>query len=216
MSKVRLTKNELRLQQRRLTQLQRYLPTLQLKKAMLQLEVQGVRQEIELLEEEYERQHAAVEGYSALYSDDSSVDWSAAVRLEQIHKRYENVAGVELPYFEGVSFVDYPYALLETPIWVDSAIASLRLLATRLAAITVLREKKEALERELRDVSIRVNLFEKVLIPRAETNIRRIRVFLGDQELAAVSRAKVAKTKIERRRSAAASAAPQGEELFDA
>jgi len=42
-----------------------------------------------------------------------------------------------------------------------------------------------------------VNLFEKILIPRAKKNIKKIKVFLGDQELAAVSRAKVAKNKIE-------------------
>ena len=58
-------------------------------------------------------------------------------------------------------------------------------------------EKKAALDKELREVSIRVNLFEKVLIPRSEANIKKIKVFLGDMELAAVSQAKVAKTKIE-------------------
>jgi V/A-type H+-transporting ATPase subunit D len=40
------------------------------------------------------------------------------------------------------------------------------------------------------------------LIPRAEANIRKIKVFLGDQLLAAVSRAKVAKSKIEAARAA--------------
>ena len=46
-------------------------------------------------------------------------------------------------------------------------------------------------------MSIRVNLFEKILIPRALRNIKKIKVFLGDQQLAAVSQAKVAKAKIE-------------------
>jgi V/A-type H+/Na+-transporting ATPase subunit D len=48
-------------------------------------------------------------------------------------------------------------------------------------------------------VSIRLNLFEKVLIPRAQKNIKKIKIFLGDQELAAVCQAKVAKRKIEER-----------------
>jgi V/A-type H+-transporting ATPase subunit D len=61
----------------------------------------------------------------------------------------------------------------------------------------VTNEQRQALEKEWREVSIRVNLFEKILIPRAVENIRKIKVFLGDQQLAAVSRAKVAKTKIE-------------------
>ena len=69
--------------------------------------------------------------------------------------------------------------------------------------IKVAYEQRNALEKELREVSIRVNLFEKILIPRAVDNIRRIKVFLGDQELAAVCRAKVAKNKIESAKAAA-------------
>ena len=45
-----------------------------------------------------------------------------------------------------------------------------------------------------------MNLFEKVLIPRADRNIRRIRIFLGDQQLAAVAQAKVSKKKIHKRK----------------
>ena len=62
--------------------------------------------------------------------------------------------------------------------------------------IDIAHEKKKALEDEFREVSIRVNLFEKILIPRALRNIKKIKVFLGDQQLAAVSQAKVAKRKI--------------------
>jgi V/A-type H+-transporting ATPase subunit D len=40
-----------------------------------------------------------------------------------------------------------------------------------------------------------VNLFEKVLIPKAEQNIRKIVIFLSDQERAAVVRSKIAKNK---------------------
>ena len=73
-------------------------------------------------------------------------------------------------------------------------------LAEAKARIEVAIEKKTALETELREVAIRVNLFEKILIPRAQKNIKKIRVFLGDMQLAAVSQAKVAKTKIEERK----------------
>ncbi|EKE08245.1 MAG: V-type ATP synthase, subunit D [uncultured bacterium] len=62
--------------------------------------------------------------------------------------------------------------------------------------MNVAEEKKRSLEKELREVSIRVNLFEKVLIPRAQENIKKIKIFLGDQQLSAVAQAKVAKKKI--------------------
>jgi V/A-type H+/Na+-transporting ATPase subunit D len=113
-----------------------------------------------------------------------------------VRKSYENIAGVEVPYFHGVTFQQIDYDLFETPPWVDSVVAGLQGVSEAHVKVEIAREKKIALENELRQVSIRVNLFEKILIPRAQGNIKKIKVFLSDQQLAAVSRAKVAKTKI--------------------
>lgn len=197
MAEVKLTKNELRAQQNRLGQLQKYLPTLQLKKALLQLEVNEARQEIGKLEQEYKRLHHEVESYSALLSDKSEIDPMNAARITAIKKHYENIAGVEVPYYDGITFEDFDYSLFDTPAWLDAVVKGVRGLSEAQVKIDIAREKKGALEKELREVSIRVNLFEKILIPRALKNIKRIKVFLGDQQLAAVSRAKVAKHKIE-------------------
>lgn len=202
MAEIKFTKSELRFQQNRLLQLEKYLPTLQLKKAMLQSEVQNARQEIHQLEKGYQKLYKDVKEYSQLFSDVASVNTDQAVKIVKVNKHYENIAGVEVPYFESLEFEDYQYFLLDTPPWVDALIQGLRSLATAHAKITVAREKKAALEKELREVSIRVNLFEKILIPRAQTNIKKIKVFLGDQQLAAVSQAKVAKRKIEERKTA--------------
>ena len=53
------------------------------------------------------------------------------------------------------------------------------------------------LKQELRVTTQRVNLFEKVKIPECLENIRRIRIYLGDQQANAVGISKVAKKKIE-------------------
>ena len=42
-------------------------------------------------------------------------------------------------------------------------------------------------------ITQRVNLFDKVLIPRTTANIKRIRINLSDEEMAAVVRSKIAK-----------------------
>ena len=47
----------------------------------------------------------------------------------------------------------------------------------------------------MRTITQRVNLFSKVLIPRAEENIKRIGLFLSDQERAGVVRSKLSKQK---------------------
>ncbi len=202
MAEIKLTKNELRAQQHKLGQLQKYLPTLQLKKAMLQAEVNEARQEINKLEEKYAHERERIALYCALLTDKSSIDPEKIAEVSEIKKRYENIAGVEVPYFESISFVDFQYDLFDTPPWLDEVILGLRQLIEASVKVEIAREKKKALEKELREVSIRVNLFEKILIPRALANIKKIRVFLGDLQLAAVSQAKVAKSKIEARKEA--------------
>jgi V/A-type H+-transporting ATPase subunit D len=200
MAEIKFTKNELRAQEKKLGQLRKYLPTLQLKKAMLQAEIYEARLEIEHCEKELRRQKEKTEKFSPLLSARLSIRPEEVARITQVEKRYDNIAGVEVPYFESISFQEVEYGLFDTPAWLDQAIVALRGLAEGKVRVLIAEEKKAALEEELRMVSIRVNLFEKILIPRAQRNIKKIKVFRGDQELAAVSRAKVAKTKIEQQK----------------
>jgi V/A-type H+/Na+-transporting ATPase subunit D len=202
MADIKLTKNELRLQQNKLGQLTKYLPTLQLKKAMLQIEVNEVRIEIGKFEKKYIEARSQVGVYSSLLSQHIGLEMPNLAKVSQIQRRYENIAGVDTPLYEGVVFEPIDYSLFESPPWIDAAIKGLQYLAETRAELIVAMERKEALEKELREVSIRVNLFEKNLIPKAMANIKKIRIFLGDQQLAAVSQAKVAKTKIEERKEA--------------
>ncbi|MCB1114556.1 MAG: V-type ATP synthase subunit D [Chlamydiia bacterium] len=200
MAEFKLTKTELREQQNRLKQLTKYLPTLQLKKAMLQLEISDAKKELSEVEKAYDKLKIDAANYAHLLKMQSTVDLEEASRVKEIKKRVENIAGIEVPYFDEMTFEPYDYSLLDTPAWVDSVIVKLKGLKEAQVKIEIAIQKKEALEEELRQVSIRVNLFEKILIPRAKKIIKKIKVFLGDQELAAVSRAKVAKSLIEEKK----------------
>lgn len=193
---IKLTKNELRSEQNRLQLLNKYLPTLQLKKSMLQAEVSEAKNEISALSLEFGILKTAIDSFSAVLRDPVIFEIAAAFKVQEVKKHYENIAGVEVPALDEVLFEPFAYRLIDTPAWVDSAILKLRGLAVANVKIEIAEEKKTALEKELREVSIRVNLFEKILIPRALQNIKKIKIFLGDQQLAAVSRAKVAKAKI--------------------
>lgn len=200
MAQIKLTKMELRDQQYKLKQLQKYLPTLQLKKAMLQTEVNQAIYEIEGLTRDFFEQRGTCKTFQSLLSDPSSDLLYGASYVDEVEKRYENIAGAEIPFFEKVIFKPHDYSLFESPLWVDSAMEQVKLLVVAREKIEVVKEKKKILEKELREVSIRVNLFEKILIPRTQANIKKIKVFLGDQELASVAQAKVAKGKIEKRK----------------
>ena len=196
---IKLTKNELRDQQLRLGQLSKYLPTLQLKKAMLQAEVNSALQEIDELEQQFARLVSEVEPFQSLLTDRYASLLFTGTTVDEVEKEWGNIAGIDIPTFVSVKFKEAPYRLMGTPLWIDSALKRLRKLVSKKENIRVVEEKKMALEKELREVSIRVNLFEKIMIPRTQNAIKRIRVFLGDQQLSAVSQAKVAKRKIEER-----------------
>jgi V/A-type H+-transporting ATPase subunit D len=195
---IKLTKNELRSQQTRLSQFQRYLPTLQLKKAMLQFEVTMVHMEISRLKDEMRLIRHQVEEFSPFFLEKVDVDLVRSADILHVKKHYENIAGVEIPLFDAVVFQTPETFLYDTPIWTERATEMVRELVSMREKINVAEEKRRALEKELREVSIRVNLFDKVLIPRSLKNIKKIRIFLGDQQLAAVAQAKVAKLKISR------------------
>src|SRR5579864_495710 len=173
---IKLTKTELRTQQLRLTQLEKYLPTLRLKKMLLQMEVNQAEAEIESLMAQFREQEKEVSGYCSLFSDRNAFELFPSVKVVEVQKDYENIAGVDIPLFASVVFQDNPYFLFDTPAWLDSAIAGLKKLITIREKIRVAEEKKLLLEKELREVSIRVNLFEKILIPRAMENIKKIRI----------------------------------------
>jgi len=195
-AEVKFTKTELRSQQLKLDRLRKYLPTLQLKKAMLQMEVNLAQVEIEELNSLFAGSQEKVGKYSSLLTERSATDLFSAVTVARVETAHENIAGVDIPIFEKVVFDPATYSLFGTPLWFESAIGGIQELITVREKIRIAQEKKRALEKELREVSIRVNLFEKILIPRAIENIKKIKIFLGDQQLAAVSQAKVAKKKI--------------------
>jgi V/A-type H+-transporting ATPase subunit D len=195
-AKLKLTKMELRSQQIKLAQLSKYLPTLQLKKALLQSEVDHAQTQIDALAAEFTAHEARVASYSSLFSDRYATDLFSAVKITDVEKDHENIAGIDIPIFKKVLFTKSEYSLFDTPVWLEGAIIGVKELLEIREKLKVAEEKKRALEKELRDVSIRVNLFEKIMIPRTMQNIKRIKIFLGDQQLAAVSQAKVSKRKI--------------------
>lgn len=200
MADIKLTKNELRTQQAKLRQLQRYLPTLQLKKALLQAEVQNVRTELKEIESQKHELYEGIEGFARLFPGMDFPSIEQATKVDKVKTRYENIAGVEVPTFEDVVFHPVSYHLFDTPVWMDSAMDNIHQFIKISHQLKTEKEKLRLLMKELREVSIRVNLFEKVLIPRSISNIKKIKVFLGDQQLAAVAQAKVAKLKIEQSR----------------
>lgn len=192
---LKLTKNELRTQQLKLNQLEKYLPTLKLKKAMLQAEVAEAKAQAQKFERALESIEPQIEQASALFSLVPTLNADAWLEISHLSLSSENIAGVEVPVLHSLEYSQARYFLSQSPPWLERAVELLRSYKKLSVQQQVAYERVRALEKELQEVSIRVNLFEKVLIPRAAAQIKRVKVFLQDQELAAVSRSKVAKSK---------------------
>ena len=197
---VKLTKNEQKQQKDALKQFNRYLPTLQLKKQQLQTVIRQIEGEIEEYRLAQQKLISSLQNWIAVFGENSSFDslhtLDNLVKIDTIKKGKGNIAGVEIPIFEDLTFKDISYSLFEYPLWVDSGIEALKKASIYDARVKTLQEQIDLLNKELRTTSQRVNLFEKVKIPEAKENIRRIGIYLGDQQTSAVVRGKIAKKKL--------------------
>ena len=196
MAKIKLTKNELKVQKDSLKMFKRYLPTLMLKKQQLQTEIRTidakakeVRQARVELEKEFDT-WIAVFGEQEAFTKDM-------VTVKNIKKGTGNIAGVTIPIYEGADFSRGDYDLYETPLWVDMAADRMEKALSLDLEAEVLDEQVRLLSQELRTTTQRVNLFEKVKIPEAKANIKKISVYLGDEQTAAVVRSKISKKKLQ-------------------
>ena len=195
MAKIKHTKNELKAQNDALSRYQRFLPMLQLKKQQLQAEIQAVDAQLEARQEAFDTEFEALKTWSALFAQ--PVELNELVKLDEVETETGNIAGVNIPIFKSVLITRAPLDLFSTPTWLDDAQDALASLMELRAEIEILEEQRRLITEELRTTSQRVNLFEKVKIPECRENIRIIKIFLGDEQTAAVARGKLAKKRTE-------------------
>jgi V/A-type H+-transporting ATPase subunit D len=197
MAKLKLTKNELKKQKDQLKMFQRYLPTLMLKKQQLQAEIRGVENRVKELHEEKKRIDEAFKAWIAVFGE-KGVFTPDILRITRISTREGNIAGVPIPIFDGTEFEISAYDLLKKPLWLDTAVEKLKTALEVDMEVRTLEEQQRRLEKELRTTTQRVNLFEKIKIPEAKGCIKKIQVYLGDQQTAAVVRGKISKREMEK------------------
>ena len=199
MAKIKLTKNELKKQKDALKMYRRYLPTLQLKKQQLQTEIRAIEARVRAIADERDRLLAEFRSWIAVFGEEDAVrtaDGGWILSAGAVRTSVGNIAGVDIPVFKGAEFTIDEYDLFSRPLWIDRALDRLRAMLTLDLEIKVLEEQVARLGRELRTTTQRVNLFEKVKIPETADNIKKIRIYLGDQQTAQVVRGKIAKRKV--------------------
>ena len=198
MAKIKLTKNELKVQKDALKMYRRYLPTLTLKKQQLQSEIRTIEAKAIEVRQERENLEKGFSSWIAVFSETKAFP-DGIITVSNIRKGMGNIAGVAIPTFEGADFSRGDYDLYETPLWVDIAANHMERAMSLDLEAEVLDEQVRLLEKELLSTSQRVNLFEKVKIPETEANIKKISIYMADQQVSAVVRSKISKRKIAQR-----------------
>lgn len=195
MAKIKLTKNELKVQKDALKMYRRYLPTLTLKKQQLQAEIRTIEAKAKAVRKEKEELEKGFRDWIAVFSEKEAFP-KRVITVNNIRRGIGNIAGVTIPTFDGAEFSRGNYDLYETPLWVDIAADHMEKAILLDLEAEVLDEQVRLLGEELLATSQRVNLFEKVKIPETEANIKKISIYMADQQVSAVVRSKISKRKI--------------------
>ena len=192
MARVKLTKTELKAQTDALKRYQRFLPMLQLKKQQLQGEIAGIVAKAEAVSARERAVRADLDHWIGLVATDEALI-GGLVKVRSVKTGSANIAGVAIPTFESIETDVKEVDLWSTPAWVDGAVEATTEILSLQCERAVYEEQRRLVSIELQRTSQRVNLFEKVKIPECKEAIRRIKIAIGDEQIAAVTRGKIAK-----------------------
>ncbi len=194
MARLQLNKSSLAREMAQLRTYERFLPSLDLKRQQLMAEKAKAVAAIAEME-------AKVAGLAQKVGRDvpmlgnASVDLNGLVRLTDYQIGTENIVGTKLPILEKIEVEVRPYSPMAKPHWVDDVARLLHDMLEARLRVQVARQRVEALSKAVDVITQRLNLFDKVLIPTARANIKKIRIYLSDAEMASVVRSKISKRK---------------------
>nr|WP_086937955.1 V-type ATP synthase subunit D [Thaumasiovibrio occultus] len=195
MAKVALNKSSLNKQKRSLKTYKRYLPALELKRQQLMIERK--RAEIALAEAKQavaDLRKVVEEQIPMLACEE--IDVNNLIKVHNVKLVTQNIVGCRVPLVEDIDIEVTPYSYLARPHWVDSVVRQLKEMVRLRVELSVYEKRYELISAATRTTSQRVNLFSKVLIPNTQETIKRIGIYLSDQDRAAVMNAKLSKQKV--------------------
>ena len=194
MARLQLSKSSLSRETADLKTYRQFLPSLDLKRQELMTWRAKAKKILEQTKIDIDSKMKEIGEKLPMLSNDK-VDLKGLVVVKAVLLEEENVMGAYLPVLKDVQIETRDYSFLVKPHWVDDAAAKLREMSTLKIRIQVEQRRLELLNEAVRKITQRVNLFDKVLIPRTRENIKRIKIYLSDAERAAVINAKLAKNK---------------------
>ena len=192
MAKLSLNKAALHKESGKLKRYKQYLPSLELKRQKLVAERAKGWVELEKTQSKIKKcQQTVTESLPMLAYRD--IDLHQLVTVSSIELDTENIVGINLPVLKDIKLLHKPYSPYLKPHWVDNVVTQLNIMLELQVHHRVQQQRLQLLTAAVKKVTQKVNLFDKVLIPKTQINIRKIRIFLSDAERADVVRAKITK-----------------------
>jgi V/A-type H+-transporting ATPase subunit D len=196
MARLSLNKSSLTRQKKNLSTYEQFLPSLDMKRKQLIAEQSAARNELAALRRNLEALDPEIAATIPMLAD-VQIDLTDLVTVKAVELGEENVMGVRIPILSRIDVRVRDYAFLGKPHWVDRLVDFMQLALQLRVRIHVAQRRVQRLEEALRTITQRVNLFDKVLIPRTKADIKKIQIYLSDADRAGVVRAKFAKRKKE-------------------
>lgn len=194
--RIKLNKVSLREQKQKMALYQRFLPALEARKQQFLMQLGVVRKDIRKQEDALAQLIADMALWAPLIRDMEGL-LKSFLTIRQIRVAMHNVAGLKIPLFEEVVFEDPAYSVFATSYSFEIVLERLREAIRRREKLKILLEQERILADGFRKTSQRINLYEQRLIPECREALRKIAVYLQDQQAAAVGVAKVAKRLLE-------------------
>ena len=194
MARLQLSKSALSREQKNLRTYKRFLPSLDLKRQQVMAERNEAARQLAQTRREINALRKAAGDINPMLSN-RDVDLTDLASITNVSLDVENVVGTRLPTLTAVTVEVRDYPLMGKPFWVDITAQMLRQMLELRVRLQVEQRRLALLEEAVKTITQRVNLFDKVLIPRARQNIKRIQIYLSDLQTAAVVRSKIAKRK---------------------
>ena len=192
MAKLNLSKSGLQKQRENLKLYQRVLPSLDLKRMQLMGELKRAQVQLQEAEAEVKRLNQSVAEQLPMLAN-RAIDVSGLVKIDAIKIVEENLVGVKLPVLQEIKCKVVDYSMLAKPHWVDTLVDQLKEMVEQRTRVRVAGDRVRLIEQAVRKVTQRVNLFDKILIPTAKANIKKIQIYLADAERAIVVNSKITK-----------------------
>lgn len=196
MARLQLNKSALSRQTKQLKTYEQFLPSLDLKRRQLMAERAKAVRTLAKTEHALTELQASIERELPMLSN-QQIDLTDIAKIKRCEIDEENVVGTRLPRIAAFEIEMRPYGYMAKPHWVDRLALFLRQALELRVRVEVEQRRVKLLNRAVQVITQRVNLFEKVLIPKAREDIKRIKIYLSDLERAAVVNSKIAKRKRE-------------------